>query len=97
MNNGIRPSVPISAATLSKCILAFVLENTHIKYRASLVTQSVKNPCTMQETACNVGDLVQSLGQKIPWRSKWQPTPVFLLENPMDRGVCALQSMGLQS
>ena len=22
---------------------------------------------------------------KIPWRRKWQPTPVFFLENPMDR------------
>ena len=21
---------------------------------------------------------------KIPWRRKWQPTPVFFLENPMD-------------
>ena len=25
--------------------------------------------------------------QKIPWRRKWQPTPVFLLENPMDIGA----------
>ena len=25
--------------------------------------------------------------RKIPWRRKWQPTPVFLLENPMDRGA----------
>ena len=24
---------------------------------------------------------------KIPWRRAWQHTPVFLLENPMDRGV----------
>ena len=24
---------------------------------------------------------------KIPWRRKWQPTSVFLLENPMDRGA----------
>ena len=24
---------------------------------------------------------------KIPWRRKWQPTPVFLLENSMDRGA----------
>ena len=23
----------------------------------------------------------------IPWRKVWQPTPVFLLENPMDRGA----------
>ena len=25
--------------------------------------------------------------RKIPWRRKWQPTLVFLLENPMDRGA----------
>ena len=24
---------------------------------------------------------------KIPWRRAWQPTPLFLLENPMDRGA----------
>ena len=23
---------------------------------------------------------------KVPWRRAWQPTPVFLLGNPMDRG-----------
>ena len=25
--------------------------------------------------------------RKIPWRRKWQPTPVACLENPMDRGA----------
>ena len=25
--------------------------------------------------------------EKIPWRRKWQPTPVFLPENSMDRGA----------
>ena len=24
---------------------------------------------------------------KIPWRREWQPIPVFLPENPMDRGT----------
>ena len=28
--------------------------------------------------------------------SQWQPTPVFLLETPKDRGACRLQSMVLQ-
>ena len=31
---------------------------------------------------------------KVPWRRVWQRTPVFLLENPMDRR--AWQAMGLQ-
>ena len=25
--------------------------------------------------------------RKIPWRRKWQPTPVFLPENPTDSGA----------
>ena len=24
----------------------------------------------------------------VPWSRKWHPTPVFCLENPMDRGAC---------
>ena len=31
--------------------------------------------------------------RKIPWRRKWQPTPVSCLENSMDRGAWRLQSM----
>ena len=38
----------------------------------SLVAQTVKRLPTMRETR------VRSLGGKIPWRSKWHPTPVFL-------------------
>ena len=40
--------------------------------RASLLAQMVKNLPAMQETQ------VQSLGQEIPWRREWLPTPVFL-------------------
>ena len=31
-------------------------------------------------SACNAGDLgsIPGLGSKIPWRRKWQPTPVLL-------------------
>ena len=39
---------------------------------ASLVAQTVKNLPAMQETQ------VRFLGQKIPWRREWLPTPVFL-------------------
>ena len=39
---------------------------------ASLVAQQVMNPPAMREIS------VQSLGQDIPWRRAWQPTPVFL-------------------
>ena len=38
----------------------------------SLVAQTVKRLPTMQET------WVRSLGRKIPWRRKWQPTTAFL-------------------
>ena len=39
---------------------------------ASLVAQMVKNLHAVRETQ------VRSLGRKIPWQMKWQPTPVFL-------------------
>ena len=32
---------------------------------------------------------------KIPWRRKWQLTPVFLPDNPMDRGVWWAIVMGV--
>ena len=40
--------------------------------QASVVAQTVKHLPAVQETR------VQSLGQKIPWRRRWQPTPVLL-------------------
>ena len=38
----------------------------------SLVAQMVKRPSTMWDI------WVRSLGRKIPWRRKWQPTPILL-------------------
>ena len=43
------------------------------------MVQAVKNLPAMQETQ------VQSLGQEVPWRRKWQPMPVFLPGESMDR------------
>ena len=40
--------------------------------KASLMAQMVKNLPAMQEIR------VQSWVREIPWRRKWQPTPVFL-------------------
>ena len=34
---------------------------------------------------------------RFPWRGKWQPTPVLLLENPPDRGAWRLRCVGSQS
>ena len=31
---------------------------------------------------------------KVPWKRAWQPTPVFLLENPMDRGAWWATDLG---
>ena len=43
-----------------------------MRFWASLVAQLVKNLPAMQKTR------VRILGKKIPWRRKWQPTPVPL-------------------
>ena len=48
---------------------------------ASLVAQTLNALPAMQETRFD------SWVGKTPWRREWQPIPVFLLENPMDRGA----------
>ena len=45
-----------------------VLIQMYLSLRASLIAQMVKNLPEMKETRV----------RKIPWRRKWQPTPVFL-------------------
>ena len=41
-----------------------------------------------QESACNAGDSGSiPVSGRFLWRRKWQPTPVFLPGDPMDRGV----------
>ena len=50
-----------------------------------------------KESACNAGDLGSIPGSgRSPWRRKWQPLQYSCLRNPMDRGACGLQSIGLQ-
>ena len=41
-----------------------------------------------KESACNAGDpgSIPRSGRSL-WRREWQPNPVFLLRNPMDRGA----------
>ena len=59
--------------------------------RASLVAQMVKNPPAVQET------WFHPWFGKIPWRRKWQPTPVFLPgESPWTEELGRLQFMGSQ-
>ena len=41
----------------------------------------VKNP------PADAGDASLTRVRRIPWRRKWQPTPVLLPGNPMDRGA----------
>ena len=41
----------------------------------------VKNP------PANAADTLTSWGWEDPLQKEWQPTPVFCLENPMDRGA----------
>ena len=65
--------------------------------RASLVVQLVKNSPAMQETGCNAGDQVQSLGQEDPLEEgHGSPLQYSCLENPWREEPGGLQSMGLQ-
>ena len=49
--------------------------------RASQVALVVKNLCQCRRCKRRGFD---PWVRKMPWRRKWQPTPVFCLENPMD-------------
>ena len=54
--------------------------------RASLVAQLVKTPLTVQETACNAGDLGLIPGLGItPGEGNDYPFQYSCLENPIDR------------
>ena len=58
---------------------------------ASPVAQMVNNLPAIQETQ------FLTLGQKIPWRREWQPTPVLLHgEICKTEKLGGLKSMGLQ-
>ena len=51
----------------------------------SVIVVAITGGSDSKESACNVGDLGLIPGfdpwvGKIPWRRKWQPTPVFLSE-----------------
>ena len=52
-----------------------------------------------KESACNAGDLgFNSWVGKIPWRRKWQPTPVFLSgESYGQRSLTDYSSWGRKS
>ena len=48
----------------------------------------IKNPPAKKE----MWDL--ALSGKMPWKRKWQPTPVFLLGNLMDRSLMGYSPWG---
>ena len=71
--------------------LRFTVTEKNGRAGASPMAQRVKNLPAIQETQD------QSLGGKIPWRRKWQPTGLFLPEkNQWTREPRGLQSMGSQ-
>ena len=69
-------------------ILSIWFKRYHGSILTSLVAQTVKRLSTMWETR------VWSLGWEVPWRRKWQPTPVLLPTK--SHGQRSLVSMGSQ-
>ena len=63
----------LSCACLNKHSLPMFM--IYHSYKTSLVAQTVKRLSTMWE------NWVRSLGREVPWRRKWQPTPVLLPRN----------------
>ena len=65
------PALPKPLPALPKPLPAARCNPTRVEGTSWLMAQRVKNRAAVQEPR------VQSLGGKIPWRRKWQPTAVF--------------------
>ena len=82
------PSLPqditweVPSTALSDLWLLRALQHLFYGFPAGSV---VKNPPAAQETCRRHG--FSPWAGKMPWRRKWQRAPVFLPENPMDRGA----------
>ena len=57
------------------CVYIYTMYSICTTYCINIIYSDGSNG---KESACNVGDLVDSWVGKIPWRRAWQPTPVFL-------------------
>ena len=51
--------------------------SVHVNY-VSIKARGFPGDSNGEESACNAGDSGSFPWRKIPWRRKWQPTPVFL-------------------
>ena len=70
------------------CHRLLQLPRTNFISRASLVAQLVKNPPTMQESACHVGNLGPIPGSgRSPGEGNGNPLQNSCLRNPMNRGA----------
>ena len=68
--------------------LTEVVIGLHIKGEPGIWRKAFPGGSDGKESACNAGDLgSHAWVGKIPRRREWQPTPVFFLENPTDRGA----------
>ena len=50
-----------------------------------MTTDGLPGDSDSKNSACKAGNLDSIQVGKIPRRREWLPTPVFFLENPMDR------------
>ena len=50
--------------------------------QVALILEDIRGHC-MRHKKCDFSPCIR----KIPWRRSWQPTPVFLPGDPMDRGA----------
>ena len=89
----------------AKCFSDTISANLHNTATTALILpmskqiQGLPRWCSGRESACQCRRWKRCgfdprVG-KIPWRRKWQPTPVFLPENPMDRGAWQATVIGL--
>ena len=79
------------------CFRVLMMKWSGVYLQVLLCCQGFPGGSDGKETACNVGDLGSIPGSgRPPGEGNGNPLQYPCLENPMVRGACSLQSMGLQ-
>ena len=78
--------LPILLQERPSCIISHPRAQSPLLYSDTMLLGFPRDSVVKTPPA-NEEPRVQSLSREDPWRRKWQPIPVYLPENPMERGA----------
>ena len=93
---GIKPTVLTSPALAGGFCITNASQESQNNHLSISKIMGFPGDSDGKESVCNAGDLGSIPGKKIPWRRKWQPTPVFLSGEFHGQRSLVSYSMGSQ-